>query len=426
MTSSVSKGDFLEEKVFDTFHREIEEDRFLVRMEQCKIHRKKGYYSKDRHSEIIFDVSIEAYYPDATDYSIVFLIECKNYESSVDVGEIEQFNAKVEQVAAANAKAIFVTTSSFQSGARKYAKSKGIGLVRYIDPLELKWELRRSPSAITSSTSNIFSYEIENILSVESYKGRLFDFVFDSRIRSTNSLWDFLEDLLHDLETENEQLATILNRRSKLDSLVPYITHEQIEDLSQQILSACGYAGAAVDLNKISAQIPNLKVISADSSNDQMLGTASFDPPEIILYLDEETNRRRFTYAHELSHFLLNHGKFMRRDSCEESDLSALKCSSILPEEIQRMEYQANLLASCLLMPRKSFIRNFMRIARDLGIQDRGFGYIYYDQQPCNVKDYMLVTSSLMKLFEVSRTAARIRLETLGLLTNAQPAQRAI
>jgi Zn-dependent peptidase ImmA (M78 family) len=425
MASSVSKGDFLEEKVFDTFRREIEEDRFLVRMEQCKIHRKKGYYSKDRQSEIIFDVSIEAYYPDATEYSLVFLIECKNYENSVEVGEIEQFNAKVEQVAAANAKAIFVTTSSFQSGARKYAKSKGIGLIRYVDPHELKWELRRSPSAITSSTSNIFAHEIENVLSVESYKGRLFDFVFDSRVRSTNSLWDFFEDLLQDLENDDEQLSTILNRRSKLDSLFPYITHEQIEDVSQQILGLCGYTGAAIDLNKISAQIPNLKVIENDSSNEKILGTASFDPPEIILYQDEETNRRRFTYAHELSHFLLNHGKFMRRDSCEESDVSALKGSSILPEEIQRMEYQANLMASCLLMPRQSFIRSFMRIARNLDIQDRGFGYIYYDQQPCNVKDYMLVTSSLMKLFEVSRTSVRIRLETLGLLNDAKPAWRA-
>ncbi len=371
-------------------------------------------------------MSIEAYYPDATDYSLVFLIECKNYENSVEVGEIEQFNAKVEQVAAANAKAIFVTTSSFQSGARKYAKSKGIGLIRYVDPYELKWELRRSPSAITSSTSNIFAHEIENVLSVESYKGRLFDFVFDSRVRSTNSLWDFFEDLLQDLENDDQKIAAILNRRSKLDSLVPYITHEQIEDLSQQILGLCGYTDAAIDLNKISAQIPNLKVIDSNSSAEKILGTASFDPPEIILYPDAETNRRRFTYAHELSHFLLNHGKFMRRDSCEESDISALKGSSILPEEIQRMEYQANLLASCLLMPRQSFIRSFMRIARNLDIQNRGFGYIYYDQQPCNVKDYMLVTSSLMKLFEVSRTSARIRLETLGLLTDAQSARRAI
>lgn len=426
MTSSVSKGDFLEEKVFDSFRREIEEDRFLVRMDQCKIHRKKGYYSKDRESKIIFDVSIEAYYPGATDYSLVFLIECKNYGKPVKVDELEEFNAKVEQVASANAKAIFVTTSSFQSGARKYAKSKGIGLVRYIDPLELKWELRRSPSAITSSTSNIFASEIENILSVESYKGRLFDFVFDSRIRATNSLWDFFEDLLRDLESDNEKLASILNRRSKLDSLVPYITHEQIEDLSQQIISSCAYTGAAVDLDRISAQITNLRVINADLSNNETLGTASFDPPEIVLYPDEEPNRRRFTYAHELSHFLLNHGKFMRRDSCEEPDLYALKGSSILPDEIQRMEYQANLLASCLLMPRQSFIRSFMRIARDLNLQNRGFGYIYYDEQPCNVKDYMLATSSLMKLFEVSRASARIRLETLGLLTNAQPARRAI
>ncbi len=426
MKSSFLKGDELEQKVFEILCTEVESDRFLFKREACKVHRKKGYFSKDRESNIFFDVSVEVSYPNAKDYSIVYLIECKNYGHPVGVDELEEFYSKVDQVAAANSKAVFVTTNSFQSGARTFAKSKGIGLARYVEPHELKWELYRSPSAVTSSAGGLFANEVETILNVESYKGRLFDFALSSSRRSTNSLWDFFEDLLQDSDQELDQIASLLNGRSKLDPLVPYITQEQIEDLASRVLKSQRNGETVVNLDSIASQIPGLTVTRLDEERGKIFGAAAFDKAEIVLYRDPEHNRRRFTYAHEISHFLLDHGRFMRRDICEESDITTLKVGRMLPSEVRRMEYQANLLASCILMPRQSFIYSFMHVARELDLQDRGFGYLYYDQQPCNVQDFMLATGALMRSFHVSRSAARIRLETLGLLTNAQAAQRVI
>jgi Zn-dependent peptidase ImmA (M78 family) len=423
MNSSLSKGDDLEDKVYDYLRREIEEDRFLVRSRYCRIYQKKGYYSKDREKNIIFDVSIEVFYPDQKDYSIVFLIECKNYGGPVKVDDLEEFHAKKEQVASANSKAILITSNSFQGGARKYAKSKGIGLARFTDPQELKWELMRSPSSIATSTHQTVSSEIESSLAFESTRARYFDFVFESPTRTSNSLWDFFEDLIQEMESDSDQVDAILNGRSKLDPLVPYITREQIEDFSADVAARIGYEDAAIDLEEIARSVPGLKIRHSTATDQLTLGVASFDLNEITLFQDDDQNRRRFTLAHELSHFLLDHGKFMRRDTCDETDLTALKSSPYLPREVRRMEYQANLLASCLLMPRKSFIRSFVKIAKTLELQDRGFGYIYYDEQPCNARDFMLVTSSLMKTYSVSRTAARIRLETLGFITNAQAAR---
>ena len=94
MKSSLSKGNDLEQKVYDYLRREIEEDRFLVRSNFCRIYQRKGYHSKDRGGDIIFDVSIEIFYPNQQDYSMLFLIECKNYGSSVKVDELEEFHAK--------------------------------------------------------------------------------------------------------------------------------------------------------------------------------------------------------------------------------------------------------------------------------------------------------------------------------------------
>jgi len=70
------------------------------------------------------------YLPGSREYSALVLIECKNYGHPVPVDDVEEFFAKVQQVAAANAKATIASTASFQSGAREFAKSKGMGLIR--------------------------------------------------------------------------------------------------------------------------------------------------------------------------------------------------------------------------------------------------------------------------------------------------------
>ncbi len=145
--STTRAGDSLERAIYDLFATEIEADRFFAKKTNCKLFRKKSYYSKDRGEKIIFDISIEVYLPGATDYSMLMLIECKRYTHAVPVDDAEEFFTKVQQVAAANAKAVIASTASFQSGTRAFAKSKGIGLLRYFDATNFKWELRRSPSA---------------------------------------------------------------------------------------------------------------------------------------------------------------------------------------------------------------------------------------------------------------------------------------
>ncbi|MDR0307022.1 MAG: restriction endonuclease [Chitinispirillales bacterium] len=107
-------------------------------MKLSKAYQKKGYYSKDRQSEIVTDISIETFLPDASEYSLLTVIECKDYNAAVPVDDIEEFHSKVQQIAGDNVKAIFATSAALQKSALNYAKSKGIGVIRYLPDDQVK------------------------------------------------------------------------------------------------------------------------------------------------------------------------------------------------------------------------------------------------------------------------------------------------
>lgn len=73
-TSSYSKGDLLEAKSYELLKTLLENDDFYVSGKKSKIFRKKGYYSEKRKSEIIFDISIETYLNNTSNYSLLTLI----------------------------------------------------------------------------------------------------------------------------------------------------------------------------------------------------------------------------------------------------------------------------------------------------------------------------------------------------------------
>jgi len=155
---TTTKGNKLEEDIFQLMKGEISSGRFIVKNENCKIYLKKGYYSKDRQKNIIFDVSIEVYLPGQSTYSILILIECKNYNHAVPVDDAEEFFAKIQQISGANTKGILASTNSFQEGTLNFSKSKGIGLLRYFNQSDFKWLLTRSPSTLISSNFALSLY----------------------------------------------------------------------------------------------------------------------------------------------------------------------------------------------------------------------------------------------------------------------------
>ena len=186
--STTQTGNALERRVYDLLQTEIDADRFWAKKENCRVFWKKDYHSKDRADDIVFDVSVEVYLPGAKEYSHLVLVECKNYAHAVPVNDVEEFFAKVQQVAAANAKSIIASTASFQLGARTFAKSKGMGLIRCFDTNEFKWELKQSPSASARSMSADEACDVGAGLSEQDFQSLVFDLYLQSPVRETNSL----------------------------------------------------------------------------------------------------------------------------------------------------------------------------------------------------------------------------------------------
>jgi Zn-dependent peptidase ImmA (M78 family) len=423
-------GDILEKRVLKYFCAEIAADRFWAKKANCRVFSKKGYHSKDRNSKIIFDVSIELYLPNSQEYSALVLIECKNYKHSVPVDDVEEFFTKVQQVAGANAKAVIASTSPFQHGAREFAKSKGVGLLRYFDRRDFKWELKRSPSASARSTSAEDSHLIEQGLSQPEFRSYLFDLYLQSPTRQTNSLWDFCEDLILDAGLTPKQIRLIANARSRLANQVPFLEKDELEARTSEVLADIEYPGAEVNLDALclrEARANGLAVRTGvvPATGDKWsvaLGRITFAPLVIEVFAAENANRarERFTLAHELAHHLLAHGRYMTQEYCDEDDFVLHRRSLVNGSDIARLEFQANYFAASLLMPRTYFLSDFQRLARALDIQDHGHGALYVDDQPCNLQNFRFVTSHLMQTYGVSRTAARIRLESLGLLRDSR------
>ena len=94
--SSTAVGNKLESRIFDLLRTEILADRFFAKNECCRIFRKKGYYSKDRKKNIVFDISIEVSLPESPSYSLLVLVECKNYNHAVPGDDVEEFFAEFE------------------------------------------------------------------------------------------------------------------------------------------------------------------------------------------------------------------------------------------------------------------------------------------------------------------------------------------
>jgi len=135
------KGEEFENRFFKAIKKELELNRLGVNAPSCKLFQHKGYYSRDRDKEIIFDVSIEMFIPGADEWSLLWVWECKDYKSSINVDDIEEFWAKLQQIGGVNIKGGVATTSAIQISAMKFADSKGISVVRLLPEDHINWVL---------------------------------------------------------------------------------------------------------------------------------------------------------------------------------------------------------------------------------------------------------------------------------------------
>lgn len=128
----MNKGTDYEIKVMNRVKLMLNQEELGISPRQAKTSHKPAYYSRDRQKDITFDVSIEVCRKGSETPHWIWIWECKNYSHKVPVDDIEEFHAKLNQVGADKAKGTVISPAKFDKGAYEFARSKGIGLWRWI------------------------------------------------------------------------------------------------------------------------------------------------------------------------------------------------------------------------------------------------------------------------------------------------------
>lgn len=393
--NTVQKGDVFENKVYAMLKGLIESDQLAIDRKSYRIFQKKGYYSKTQESEIIFDISIEVFMPNAEDYSLLWLIECKDQTSPIPVSKVRNFNEQVREVG--GHKALFVTSNKYQSGAVNIAKSNKMGLIILNKDNSPDWIVRRSINADRYSLSKSEAYFSGNgIVDTPSIAydypmvyGNIIDFFSGNgiEVKTKGMRVPYLDD---------ETIAVKAMEAAELDK-GNHVFKMSSSDITNLIS------------DKYGVQI----VLNAELRDGEL---ARYDIPnntiQIAKSLDFDSPRWRFTVAHESGHIVL-HKELLQshqiEELCDDDNIVASNdiTDSLMDQEYKRLEIQANKFASCFLMPMLPLAYHFT-LSKDRN--NIRLPWLFLDDQPCNIADCENVFSDLSAIFGVSKESIKYRL----------------
>jgi Zn-dependent peptidase ImmA (M78 family) len=385
--SSIQKKNEFEGSVFLVFSKLLSNDGLFIRKEGAKIYRKKGYYSEDRKGNIIFDISIELFIKDAINYSLLTVIECKNYKELIPVDDIEEFKAKLDQIAGKNAKGIMVSSTGFAEGTLKYAKTLGMALVRLSDSNEINWDIYRV------THTRIKTREKIDIFKDEIHKGLINNIIHPLNsnycfCKYRNNYYNSSSALLFDLGINSNGDNIFIEYFAKKNFVnMPYIKKEKTENMANAILTIRNKPDTletSLDMieeyitEKYGARSNRVSgLMGLDRNGNQIL--ARFSPRKMTIKicsgLDE--HRKQFTIARETGRVILHNSCLI--DPVSEIDLSINNFNDYILDEdtVKRAEIQENIFAAYLLMPEKIFQTRTIEIAVYLSYKPIGDYLVY-------------------------------------------------
>ncbi|AAX74123.1 hypothetical protein P053_02421 [Brucella abortus 01-4165] len=406
--NSTSKGDSLE----DAFYKYLFDQKNRGELvfgayppENCKIYKKKRYYCREREADVEFDIVLELYRTGRDAPHLYVIFECKNHDASISEIYVNDFSSKIGRIFSHAVKGIIVVTSRLQSGAEKVARNARMGIVKYDEHgLEIIADRRGACIEHGFVRSQIFRSD-------DPIKSLKFSAYYDGKYFGT------IDELLTNLDPEPVGQSRHEKKRGSIS--VPFRSLDQIKAFAARALEVANYSSGAVDLAKICQslsidfQFTDQAVFDVDGV--LILGSANFERKTIQINSHSRQTRERFTIGHEIGHFCLNHERYLRSETIIANDLF------ITREEgdsfvYERLEYQANAFSAELILPDVTFLPQTAQFRHDLEIRDRGHGYIFVDDQPCNYLPYEELLSRLSTYFEVSKQAIEVKFKKRKLL----------
>lgn len=407
--NTTKKGDAFEDRVAQMIQRLLNEDEFYVPGKKSQVFRKKGYYSQKRKGNIIFDVTIETKLKPDLPYSLLSIIECKNYNHRVTVDDVEEFDSKIGQIGEHDTRGIIVTNNQLQSGALELARSLKIGVIR-LDPNDqyqwINYRHEKRGGLDQQRLADYFYATSDRLPKFIGYlNGKLFDGLPDTLIESG----------IIDIYRHKEKFVEI-----------PYITDERIENIVDRLYSNNVNDGQKMSVERLSIFLSTVYPFKFEFDVTipyDKLGRIDFENRVIQINsrLKDDSHRLRFTFAHEVGHLIL-HQKFLQGAVGEKNDDdTTLGTSNFnITNSERRLEIQANLFAAALLLPRPKLDALVKRFFKQHGIHK---DYIFVDQQPVNQAQALNLLRLISETFDVSIAVVRIRLIKLNLMVEKNNGQ---
>lgn len=409
--NTTETGNKLEDKLYDYLLDQQNHDSLVYDAHPaacCEVHKKKKYYCKVRERYVEFDVVVEVRRIGRTEPHLYLVFECKNHQRPIEEIYLSEFSSKISSVFGHAVKGVVIASSRLQTGAASLARNSRLGIAKF-DGNGIEVIADRS---IGAWTENRF---------IQTQ-------IFDGHRRSKSLKFSACVDGIY-FSSFNQMLCSFetdstdarVNIADQKSNFVAFLREAEIQDAAQDALSLSGYNCGQVDVEKLCNALGfNLSYSEQevqDADGNSILGSANFAKRSIEINTHGNRNRERFTVAHEIGHFCLRHDKYLRADSIVEQDLyHDAETDDALNYE--RLEYQANLFASLLLLPDKQF-RKAVELERNkFETYGRTFGYIFVDDQPCNYAPYNQMLAELSDQFGASKKAIEIRLKRADLVTD--------
>lgn len=408
---TTEKGNKLEDRLYEYLLDQQSHDNLVYDAypaSHCTVLKKQKYYCKDREADVEFDVVVEVRRTGRSEPHLYLVFECKNHQKPLEDSYVRTFSDQINSVFGQAVKGIVVTPRKLQSGAERVAANRRLGIVKFDE---------NGNEFIADRTVGTWA------------ENRFIQTQFSEGIRRSKSLkfsacidgayFSSFDQILHSLETHpNDAIAETTDRKG---NSVTFLPEAEIHVAAQKARSQADYSGGEVDVEKLcnvlKLDLSYSERALQDADGNTILGSANFNKRSIDIHQHDNRNRERFTVAHEIGHFLLGHDQYLRSESIVERDLfTDLDTADTLNYE--RLEHQANLFASALLLPDKQLRLAVEALRLQLKIYDRGFGYIFVDDQPCKYTPYNQILSELSDRFGVSRQAIEVRLKRAGLVTD--------
>ncbi|KQB99843.1 ImmA/IrrE family metallo-endopeptidase [Pedobacter sp. Hv1] len=416
-TNTVARGNKFEDEVYDFIKKEFDALKFGVLPTCCRFFKKKKYYSSRLDSYIEFDISIEVWLEDANEYSFLYLLECKDYATSIPGSDISEFITNVEMVAGMNVKPIIISTTRLQERAMRLATERKLMWI-LIEKGKHTTKLHNSRKSnnfqLQDADIRLLKQELEHINSLRQ---------LELNEEVTHQDWDeilkkFLEGALSGNLTGGQDSDIGLRHLS--GEIIKNIANRILDKFDPNIREKFLALDDEAFVEHLTKEYGITIVHSTiDQPRDrEVLGYYDCAQKQITIDLKVVgTDRYMFVLTHEASHYFLHSNLSIDQtsyDGMQDSLLNPQTNRHELVNDRNWIEWQANYLAVCLLIPDLS-LQVRLRLFQ-LGKGYGNLGRIFADNTPDSRQKLKLTLHHLSGYFGVSELNIEYRLAGIGML----------